>query len=180
MIRGSSFVGSVRDLGEVTVAAITLKDAATGSQHNGILIQISEAGNDVNRSNAYVDYSEIDGLLAGLEYISKVDHRATPLERYQAIFSTKGDLRVTVIGRGATPRRLAISAGHRGAGFEIDHIKRFTALVVRAKAVLDSPESYRDKAALEPAAKAVGKAKAPAKAAPKQPTGKTDNPLKLN
>ena len=62
-----------------------------------------------------MDADEIDSLLKGIDYISKVTRDVTKLDGFEAEYHTKGDFRVTVFSGGSDGvMGAAVSSGRIG------------------------------------------------------------------
>jgi len=63
-------------------------------QFKGIVIDVKESGTYERSDRSFIDYDEIDSLFKGIDYISKVKPENTRLANFEAIYATKGDLKV--------------------------------------------------------------------------------------
>ena len=100
LIRGFSTVGTVRGMGgEVSVDAREFRDGSNPSSPNatGISITVKETSRLERGNISFVDYDEIDSLIKGVEYISKVGKDVTKLDHFEVDYRTKGDLILTVL-----------------------------------------------------------------------------------
>jgi hypothetical protein len=96
IIRGYTTVGSVNGLGSVTIDAREFRDAANVKQRvTGLCIEVKEAGRLERESTSFVDYDEIDSLVQGIDYISKIDSSITQMKSFEAEYKTKGDFSIT-------------------------------------------------------------------------------------
>ncbi len=96
VIRGFSKMGELKGVygGVVSVESMEFTHAATGRKEFGIAIDVEETSGLERESRSFIDYDEIDPLVKGIDYISKIDASATRLANFQADYRTKGDLRV--------------------------------------------------------------------------------------
>ena len=93
IIKGFGQIGSVSvGTDVISVRCKESTDVSTGRKAYGLAIEI--AGNPLPRERIFVDYDEIDSLLSGINYLSKITYDVTPLPSYEASYSTKGGLRV--------------------------------------------------------------------------------------
>jgi hypothetical protein len=141
LIKNYSDIGSLNGLGgTVTVTSYEFTDAQTGKKEYGIGIEAKESGRLERESRSFVDYDEISSLVAGIDYISKVDGSQSKLKNFEAHYKTKGELDITVFsGRGRT--EVAVSVGRISAVsvfLQLDALQKFRQLVVDAKIALDS------------------------------------------
>jgi hypothetical protein len=113
IIRSWTKVGIVHgDLGtKVTIEARELINAATGNKLHGIWIAVKGSDRSDREAGSYIDYDEIDSLIKGIDYISKIDRSVTKLDDFQADYSTRGDLRVSTFTSGIAAIKSAVLAG---------------------------------------------------------------------
>jgi hypothetical protein len=103
IVRGSSTIGSVtgRDGASVSVESKEFLDANTGNREYGIAIDVKKVGNAASESFSYIDYEEIDSLIKGMDYISKLENSITKLDSFQASYQTNGAFKITRFSSGA-------------------------------------------------------------------------------
>src|SRR5437879_262429 len=93
IIKGSAQIGSVSgQSGMVSVNCKESKDAGTGRKEWGIAIVRKEG--EAPEDTIIIDYEELDSFLSGVDYISKVDYTVTPLPSFDAVYITRGGLRI--------------------------------------------------------------------------------------
>lgn len=141
LIKNFSEIGTVSGLGgTVTVTSFEFVDAQTGRREYGLGTEAKESGRLEREARSYVDYDEINSLVAGIDYIAKVDGSQSKLKNFEAHYKTKGDLDVTVFSNGGRTEA-AVSVGRFSAVsvfLELNNLQKFRQLVVEAKAALDS------------------------------------------
>jgi hypothetical protein len=92
---------------------------------------------------AYIDYDELAPLLKGIEYIMRLDDKATKLSRYEAQYQTRGGLVLVTLNSGYVA---AISTGGgRRPRFVLrpTGLAEFKTLLESAKEALDAPGRSR-------------------------------------
>jgi len=141
VIKNYSEIATLRGIGgTVTVTSFEFIDAQTGKKEYGISIEAKESGSLEREGRAYVDYDEIDSLLKGIDYISKVDGSQSKLKNFEANYKTKGELEVSVfndregIETGVSVGRI----GRVGVYFKPEKFQEFRKIIVDAKAALDA------------------------------------------
>lgn len=93
IVRGSTPVGSVTGLrGTASVTSWEIVDARTAVRVYGVSVAIRDNERPDDEELAYVDYEELDPLVAGLDYILKLENTATKLARFEAQYRTRGEL----------------------------------------------------------------------------------------
>lgn len=142
IVRGFSTVGEVKANygGLLTVESKEFTNVTSGKKEYGITIEVKETGRLERKNTSYIDYDEIDSLVKGIDYISKVDKSATKLDDMQADYKTRGDLVVSTFSsrNGISAAIGSGTIGRTNAYFELPELAKLRALVVDAKAKLDA------------------------------------------
>jgi len=102
----------------------------------GIAIEVKEAGRLERESRSFVDLDEIDSLVNGLNYISKVTKEVTLLKDFEATYKTKGDFAVTVFSNSSGGLSLSVSSGRIGKTdvfLEMSELERLKNIIIEAK-----------------------------------------------
>jgi len=142
VVRGSTRVGSViGSRGTAYVTALEVMDAA-GHREQGVAVEIGDAaGPDAADERAYIDYDEIVPLLKGIDYIMRLDNKATKLSRYEARYRTRGGLvLVTFNTQSGMATAISTEGGRRARSvLRPTGLVEFRNLLENAKEVLDAP-----------------------------------------
>ena len=99
IIRGFREVGVIKGLYRttLTVEVKEFLNVTDDAKQYGITIEtFKENGNYDKEHTSFIDYDEIESLLKGIQYISKIDGSTTKLDSFQADYTTKGDLKISV------------------------------------------------------------------------------------
>ncbi|MDT5270297.1 MAG: hypothetical protein QOH49_2483 [Acidobacteriota bacterium] len=146
IVKGYTRVGSMSgSRGAAQVTAWEVINARTGRREQGVTIEIGDAASnrpDVEE-RAYIDYDELDPLLKGIDYLLKLDDKATKLSRYEAQYQTRGGLVLVTFN---TPNGYAAAISTWG-GWRPRFVLRqtglaeFKNLLESAKDVLDGQRS---------------------------------------
>lgn len=141
MIKGFSTVGRVRGQGLVTIDAREFRDASSPSQGvYGIAIEVKEAGRLERENRSFIDLDEIDSLVRGLDYISKIAKTVTQLNDFEAQYRTKGDFSVTVFSDSSGGLSLSVDSGRIGktsAFLKMSDLETLKAHILEAKRVVE-------------------------------------------
>lgn len=143
MVKGYTDVGAIQAQGRVTVTAMTFRSAQDDQQRAGIVVAIKGGGTYDREGTSYIDLDEVDGLLKGIDYIAKADNAVTKLKNFEAIYSTKGDLKLTVFSNSQGGRSAAIQSGTYGpatAWLTMDQLQKLRGLIVAAREALDKAQ----------------------------------------
>jgi hypothetical protein len=143
IIKGFSRIGLAAGLDGTSIEVETreFRDAGSNAREYGITVEVREAGNAGRRSLSYIDYDEIDPLLKGLEYLSKIDNSVTQLNRFEADYRTRGDLLISAASSRGGVVTLVISGGvfrRASALFRLEDLKVIRGLIIEAKNQLDA------------------------------------------
>lgn len=142
MIKGFSTVGRIRGQGVVTIDAREFRDASVPGQGvYGIAIEVKEAGRLERESRSFVDLDEIDSLVRGLDYISKIAKGVTQLNDFEAQYRTKGDFAVTVFSDAGGGLSLSVESGRVGktsAFLKMTDLETLKTHILDAKRVVEA------------------------------------------
>ena len=140
ILKATSEVGSLSlNAGVVSVRFRESTDLSSGRREQGIVIEIVQRGQP--RDTLLIDHDECLPLSTAMNYLNKVDFGVTPLNAFDAVYTTKGGFRVAVVGVRATG---AIQYAIRDARIDSTPIvlsrqdlSRLGALIDQAKAKID-------------------------------------------
>jgi hypothetical protein len=142
IVKGYSEIGSVSGYaGKASVDCREFTNAANGNKSYGIVITVKESKSyGIDSDNSFIDYDEISSLIDGIAYIRKIDKSVTNLSNFEATYSTKGDLQITVFNQDNGNLKACINSGVIGrtsAFITLDQLDQFRTLLIQAKAKLD-------------------------------------------
>jgi len=141
IIKGFLTLGAVSGMGDISVDCMEFTNVSTGIRQLGIVIEVKERGRIERSDRSFIDYDEIDSLLKGIDYISKVTSKATRLQNFEAIYKTKGDLTVVLFSISSGKTEALVRSGYIGAVtafISVDKLAELRALIMQAKQKLDS------------------------------------------
>jgi len=141
IIKGYTEIGSVAGMGLVSVDAKEFTNASNRRSEYGITIEVKETGRLQKEDTSFIDYEEIDSLIAGIDYVKKVNKDVTKLHGFEAVYRTKGDFSITVFSSSGGKIEAAISSGRFGratAFLSLEKLDSLRALLLEAKRTLDS------------------------------------------
>lgn len=140
IIKAYSNLGTVNGLGRVSIDAREFRDAANPKQAQyGLAFEVKESGRLERENSSFVDEDEIDTMIRGLEYISKIDKGVTTLGNFEAQFRTKGDLAMIVYSGRGGEISLAVSSGRVGrttAFLKLGDAEQIKQLLINGKTVI--------------------------------------------
>lgn len=143
IIKGYTDMGRLRGVGgTVGVIAMEFTDAQTSRKEQGVVIEVRESGRLERESRSYIDYDEIDSLLKGIDYISKIEPAVSKLANFEAAYRTRGDFSVTTFSDATSGGiSVAITSGRIGRTsiyIKLAELPSFRNLITEAKAKLDA------------------------------------------
>ncbi|HTL54381.1 MAG TPA: hypothetical protein VL361_01825 [Candidatus Limnocylindrales bacterium] len=141
VIKGTTEIGVVStSSGEISVRCREVTDTATGQKEHGLVVEVTrqKSFNDT----MLIDYDELPSLLTAIDYMSKLDVGVTPLNSFDAAYTTKGGFRIAALG---TRRTGGVHFGIRDTRTAVsplslsrDEMTRLWTLIDRAKQQLDA------------------------------------------
>ncbi len=142
IVRGFEKIGTVNGLYDtsITVEVKEFINVSTGKKEYGITIQVKKEEGRYDKDNtSYIDYDEIESLISGINYISKIDKTATELSNFQADYKTKGDFGVSTFSSG-DKIMVAVSSGHISqvtAFYKMTYLPDIREIIEKAKDKID-------------------------------------------
>ena len=141
IFRASSDLGSISvNTGVLVVKCREITDTATGHKEQGMAMQIAQK--DQPEDRLLIDYDEIASLTTAIDYLTKLDVSMTPLNSFDASYTTKGGFRLAALG---SRRTGVIQFSIRDARismspliFSRQELAQLGTLVDQAKTTLDS------------------------------------------
>jgi hypothetical protein len=143
LIRGFQKIGSAQGLysTSVNIESKEFTNVTDGSKQYGITIEaFKEDGRYDKQHTSFIDFDEIDSLIEGIDYISKVKADVTKFADFQADYTTKGELKISTFNSG-DKLMAAVTSGTIGgvaAYFNIDDLAKLKELILKAKQKIES------------------------------------------
>lgn len=146
IVKGYTRVGSMSgSRGAAHITAWEVTEARTGRRAQGVGVEISDSAQ--NRPDfeerAYIDYDELAPLLQGIDYMMKLDDKATKLSRYEAQYQTRGGLVLVTFNTPDGTRTAISTLGGRRPRFVLRQtgLAEFRNLLDSAKDILQATRS---------------------------------------
>jgi hypothetical protein len=141
ILRATAPIGKV-ELNNVNllVNCREITDSGAGRRAHGMQVIIDEVGQPEER--ALIDFDELEPLLVAMDYLNRIDWSATSLPGFDAVFTTKGGLRVAAFGSRSTGtidfavRQLR--SGKPPVRLTREQMSQFKALLEQGKARLEA------------------------------------------
>lgn len=141
VIKSYSSIGGISGrLGSVQVDALELRDATSGLRVLGITINVKESARLEREDTSFIDYDEIDSLIKGIDYVSKVSSPTETLSNFEARYKTRGDFSIVTFN-GSDGVSAAVTSGSIGrarAYISLDELQKLRQVLTDAKTKLDA------------------------------------------
>lgn len=145
IVKGFSTIGVVNGMGRVSIDVREFRDASNPkSVQYGVSFEVKESGRLERQNTSFIDEEEIDSLIRGLDYISKIERNVTTLGNFEAQYRTKGDLSMTVFSGTNGEVSFAVSSGRIGktsAFLKLADAEKIRSLLNEAKAAISKAKS---------------------------------------
>lgn len=135
LIRGFEKIGTAQGLYNTSVNIETKEftNVNDSSKQYGITIEaFKEAGTYDKKNTSFIDFDEIESLIQGIDYITKVTVDVTKLENFQADYTTKGALKISTFSS-SDKLMAAVTSGNVAAYFNIEDLAEVKFLLLKAK-----------------------------------------------
>jgi hypothetical protein len=147
IVKGYTRVGSMTgSRGVANFTAWEVTDARSGRREQGVGVEITDSSAPANRPDyderAYIDYDELVPLLKGIDYIMRLDDKATKLARFEAQYQTRGGFMIVTFNTPSGYSAAITTGGGRRPRFVLrpTGLAEFRTLLESAKAALDAAE----------------------------------------
>lgn len=142
LIKGYSALGTVNGMGRVSIDVREFRDASNPkTAQYGVAFEVKESGRLERENTSYIDEDEIDSLIRGLDYISKIERNVTTFGNFEAHYRTKGDLALIVFSGRSGEISFAVSSGRIGrtsAYLKLADAEQIRSLLSEAKKAIAS------------------------------------------
>ncbi|HEY2865657.1 MAG TPA: hypothetical protein VGJ02_01075 [Pyrinomonadaceae bacterium] len=110
LLKGFTELPRVRGTaGSVQVTVVEFRNTANNTRVKGVAVDVTTAQNEKARS--FIEYAELDALIRGVTFISKVDKGMSSLQSLEAVFTTKGEFSISDFFNWQGESRVAVTAG---------------------------------------------------------------------
>jgi len=141
IIRGYSKISSVSGMGTVDVDCMEFTNVSSAVRDTGIVIEVKPSGKYASPERSFIDYDEIEPLLSGIDYISKVTIAAIKLEMFEATYKTEGGFSVGVYNTKTGEIGAVVKSDRAAAYFDTTKLNVFKDIIIQAKKKLDEIKS---------------------------------------
>jgi hypothetical protein len=142
IVKGYSELPAIRgSSGTFQITIREFRNPGTNSKVKGLVVEIDPDEKYASSARSFVEYAEIDSLIKGIVYISKIDKSVTTLTNFEAEYKTKGSFSVTVFNSSAGGIRASLEVGSYGSKSIFVSTAELDGVVTQlqqAKAMLDA------------------------------------------
>jgi hypothetical protein len=124
----------------VRIDALELRVLGTPLRAKGVVVAIRENAEHADDNRAFVDYDDLDTLVAAIDSLSRVDETATKLAGFEAHYHTAGDLELRVFRQTRSGTAVTLQTGicnRTTQNLSLDDLAKIKALLQEAKSRLD-------------------------------------------
>jgi bifunctional DNA-binding transcriptional regulator/antitoxin component of YhaV-PrlF toxin-antitoxin module len=147
ILKGFMNIGEINGRnGSAEVSAVELRSTAESNRASGLVIEITEARQSAIQIQSFIDYEEIDPLIAGLDATYRANDTITKMPNFSASYRTRDDFGIVVFKqtRSGLAARLESTTINETGGIErvaivitLDELNRLRGLILEAKQRLD-------------------------------------------
>jgi hypothetical protein len=128
--------------GSFSIYVKEFKNAANNTKVKGLVVDIETDERFSSNARSFIEYGEVESLIKGIEYISKLDKGVTTLANFEAKYKTKDDFSITVFNSSYDGKlSVAITIGNIGRKtiyLEIAQLPELMSQFQKAKLALDA------------------------------------------
>lgn len=139
ILKGFTQIDTI-DVRGIRVDAVELRDIGRATRATGLVIALGASGERPRESRAFIDYEEIDALLAGIDAVSRVNEAMTKLVGFEGTYRTQGDLEIGVFRQTRSGTAAMLSTGlcdQVRVSLSLDDLAKVRAMINEAKTKLD-------------------------------------------
>ena len=112
LIKGYTDLPRVRGTnGFLQVSILDFRSAGTASRLKGVMVEVTIGERLNEKARSFIEYGELDNLIKGITYVSKVDKGVTTLQSLEAAYTTKGEFSISNFFGFQGDTRVAVTAG---------------------------------------------------------------------
>src|SRR4051812_93816 len=82
-------------VGFVQVTIAEFRSMANNTRLKGVVVEVTTGDKLTEKARSYIEYAELDGLIKGITYISKINKGSSQLQNLEAVFTTKGEFSIS-------------------------------------------------------------------------------------
>jgi hypothetical protein len=112
LIKGFTDLPRIRaNLGFLQLTIVEFRSTASNTRVKGVLAEVTTGDKLNEKARSFIEYAELEGLIKGVTYISKIDKGASQLQNLEAVFTTKGEFSISNFFNWQGEPRIGITVG---------------------------------------------------------------------
>ena len=139
VIKGFTRVTTI-ELRGIRVDAVEMHEPGRAESAKGLVIALREGGDRPSDNRAFVDYEELEPLLAAIDSLSRIDETSTKLTGFEARYQSRGDLEMVSFRQTNRGTAVTLTTGiceKATVTLSLDEFGKFKAMLQEAKARVD-------------------------------------------
>jgi hypothetical protein len=127
--------------GSLQLRVMEFRNPSNNTKVKCLVAEIDPSERYASTARSFIEYGELDSLIKGVLYISKIDKSVTTLQSFEAQYTTKDDFEVTVFNRSSGEIGVAVSVGRFGSKslfLSAEQLASFVTQLQQAKTMLDA------------------------------------------
>jgi len=97
--------------GTLQITIVEFRSTASNTRVKGVVADVTVGERLNEKARSFIEYAELDALIKGVTYISKVDKGVTALRSLEAVYATKGDFSISNFFGFQGDARVAVTVG---------------------------------------------------------------------
>lgn len=141
VIKSFSRLGQIKGLnGTFKILVMEFRNPTNNTKVKGLVVEVETSEKYSNSARSFIEYDEIDSLIKGIGYISKIDKSVTRLNSFEARYKTKGEFEITVFNDAEDKLNAVLSVGsysQKSVYINLEILATVISELEKAKSVLD-------------------------------------------
>lgn len=97
--------------GSLQIAVVDFRNMSNNTRVKGVSAEITLGERTGDKTRSFIEYAELEALIKGVIYISKVDRSVTSLQNLEAVYTTKGEFSISNFFTYQGEPRVAVTVG---------------------------------------------------------------------
>ena len=112
LLKGFTDLPRIRGIGgSLQIAVVDFRNMSNNTRVKGVSAEITVGERTGDKTRSFIEYAELEALIKGVMYISKVDRSATSLQNLEAVYTTKGEFSISNFFTYQGEPRVAVTVG---------------------------------------------------------------------
>jgi hypothetical protein len=112
LLKGFTDLPRIRGIGgSLQIAVVDFRNMSNNTRVKGVSAEVTVGERTGDKTRSFIEYVELEALIKGVMYISKVDRSATSLQNLEAVYTTKGEFSISNFFTYQGEPRVAVTVG---------------------------------------------------------------------